>query len=247
MAYRTYADLADWWPLISPVGDYEAEAAFIAMLLHSAAVPVQELLELGSGGGHVAAHLKRHFALTLVDVSPQMLSLSRRLNPRCRHTVGDMRSIRMGGDFDAVLIHDAVDYMTTTDDLREAVRTAYTHCRPGGMALFLPDHVAETYAPGSEHGGSDGTDGRAARYLAWSWDPDPSDTWVLTQYAFMLRGPDDEVEIVHELHRTGLFGRDVWLDLLADAGFEPHAVEEEADEGRAPRTVLVGHRSSGQP
>jgi SAM-dependent methyltransferase len=242
VAHRFYGDLAPWWPLISPVAEYESEAAFIATLLHSATLPVGELLELGSGGGNVASHLRHHFELTLVDLSPQMLEVSRRLNPRCSHAVGDMRSLRLGATFDAVLIHDAVDYMTTPDDLAAAVRTAYAHCRPGGMAVFLPDHVTETYTAGSEHGGSDGADGRAARYLAWSWDPDPGDTWVLTQYAFLLRRTDGTVEVVHELHRTGVFGRDVWLDLLAEAGFEASAVEEETDEDRVPRTVFVGYR-----
>jgi SAM-dependent methyltransferase len=240
--HRLYGDLAPWWPLLSPVTEYEAEAAFIATLLLSAALPVQDVLELGSGGGHVANHLERHFALTLVDLSPQMLDISRALNPRSRHLVGDMRSVRLGASFDAVLIHDAIDYMTTVDELRDAVHTAFAHCRPGGMAVFLPDHVGETYAAGSDHGGVDGDDGRAARYLAWSWDPDPSDTWVLTQYAFLLRAADGGVDVVHEQHRTGLFGRDLWLDLLADAGFEPRAVEEETEEDRVPRTVLVGYR-----
>ena len=240
-----YGDLAPWWPLISPVAEYESEAAYIATLLHSATLPVSDVLELGSGGGNVAAHLRQHFDLTLVDLSPQMLEVSRQLNPGCPHTVGDMRSVRLGATFDAVLIHDAVDYMTTTADLDAAIRTAYAHCRPGGMAVFLPDHVHGTFESGSDHGGSDGDDGRGARYLAWSWDPDPTDTWVLTQYAFLLRDADGAVHVAHELHRTGLFGRDVWLGLLTDAGFEAGAVEEETDEDRLPRTVLLGYRPRG--
>jgi SAM-dependent methyltransferase len=240
--HRFYGDLAPWWPLISPVAEYESEAAFIATLLHSATRPVVDLLELGSGGGNVAWHLRRHFELALVDLSPQMLAVSRQLNPRCPHTVADMRSVRLGRSYDAVLIHDAIDYMTTTEDLAAAVRTTFVHCRPGGMAIFLPDHVAETYAPGTDHGGVDGDDGRAARYVAWSWDPDPADTWVQTLYAFILRSRDGTVEVAHELHRTGVFPRDVWLDLLTEAGFEPSALEEETDDSRAPRTVLVGHR-----
>jgi len=243
--HRFYGDLAPWWPLISPVAGYESEAAYIATLLHSATLPVTDVLELGSGGGNVAAHLKQHFSLTLVDLSPQMVEVSRRENPQCAHTVADMRQVRLGASFDAVLIHDAVDYMTSVDDLSAAVRTAYAHCRPGGMAVFVPDHVAETYEPGWGHGGSDADDGRGARYLSCSWDPDPADTWVLTQYAFMLRDRDGDLQVAQECHRTGVFPRDVWLEVLADAGFEPAAVEEDTDDDRAPRTVLVAHRPRG--
>jgi SAM-dependent methyltransferase len=240
--HRFYGDLAPWWPLISPVAEYESESAYIATLLHSSARPVVRVLDLGSGGGHVAAHLKRHFDVSLVDLSPRMLEVSRRLNPECPHVVADMRTVRLDTSFDAVLVHDAIDYMTTPDDLAAAVRTAFAHCSPGGMAIFLPDAVAETFAPGSDTGGSDGDDGRAVRFLEWTWDPDPADTWVLTQYVFVLRGPDDVVEVVPDLHRTGLFRRDVWLAVLAEAGFEASATEEDTDEDRAPRTVFVGHR-----
>lgn len=41
------------------------------------------------------------------------------------------------------------------------------------------------------------------------------------------------------------FGRDVWLRLLADAGFEPEAVTEQTSEDRIPRQLFVGHRPHG--
>ncbi len=131
--HRFYGDLARWWPLISPPEDYKEEAAFAATLLRSASIPVREVLELGSGGGHNASHLKASFAMTLVDLSEEMLAVSRRLNPECRHQVGDMRSARLGGSFDAVFVHDAIDYMTTAGDLRRAIETAFVHCRAGGV------------------------------------------------------------------------------------------------------------------
>src|SRR5690606_9113181 len=95
--YRFYDDLAPWWPLISPVSDYAGEAAYFAGLLaRSAAIPVREVLELGSGGGHLAHHLKGAFVLTLCDLSPAMVEVSRRQNPGCEHVVGDMRALRLG-------------------------------------------------------------------------------------------------------------------------------------------------------
>jgi len=56
--YRFYGDLAIWWPLISPAEEYLEEAAFASTLLRSASIPVHEVLELGSGGGHNAVRLK---------------------------------------------------------------------------------------------------------------------------------------------------------------------------------------------
>ncbi len=172
-SYRFYGDLATWWPLISPPEEYAEEAAYAATLLRSASSPVHEVLELGSGGGHNAVHLKAHFAMTLVDLSEEMLDVSRRLNPECDHRMGDMRSVRLGRGFDCVFVHDAIDYMTTEADLRQAIETAFVHCRPGGVAVFGPDHTKETFEEPTDHGGSDGDGGRGVRYLEWSWDPNP--------------------------------------------------------------------------
>src|SRR5215470_2973312 len=147
--YRLYSDLAAWWPLISPPEEYAEEAAFAARLLGQTARPDREVLELGSGGGHSASHLRPRFTMTLVDASPGMLAVSRQLNPDCAHVEGDMRTIRLGRAFDAVFVHDAVDYMTSETDLRQVIQTAFAHCRPGGIAVFMPDHTAENFEPGT--------------------------------------------------------------------------------------------------
>lgn len=205
-------------------------------------MPVNEVLELGSGGGHNAFHLKGRFALTLVDLSDEMLEVSRRLNPECEHVRGDMRTVRLGRSFDAVFVHDAIDYMVSEEELRQAITTAFVHCRPGGVAVFVPDDTSETFQAETDHGGSDGPDGRAVRYLEWSWDPDPTDSWTLTEYAFLLRGPDGAVRVVHETHRLGLFSREDWLRLLAGTGFDARSVTEVTSEDRQPRELFVGHR-----
>lgn len=240
--HRFYVDLAPWWPLISPPEEYAEEAAFAAGLLAAASIPVHDVLELGSGGGHNALHLKARFALTLVDLSAQMVVQSQLLNPECEHHVGDMRTLRLGREFDAVFVHDAVDYMTTETDLRQAIQTAYAHCRPGGVAVFVPDDTVETFEPGTDHGGHDSPDGRGVRYLEWTWDPDPSDTWVATEYAFLLREGPEKVRLVHETHHTGLFARAEWLRLLTAEGFTAQVVPEETTEERAPRDIFVARR-----
>jgi len=239
--YRLYRDLAGWWPLISPVEEYEDEAAAMAEVLGSAPLPVREVLDLGSGGGHLAVHLKRRFALTLVDLSEEMLSVSRALNPECAHRQGDMRTLRLGRTFDAVLVHDAVDYMTSEADLRQVIETAFAHCRPGGLALFVPDYVAETFSPVSGQGGGRDLTGRRARFRERTWDPDPADTWVQSDYEFALRDADGTVEVVRESHRLGMFDRPAWLRLLADAGF----ADAEAPPTRARRNLFTARRAWG--
>jgi SAM-dependent methyltransferase len=240
--YRFYGELAAWWPLISPPDEYLEEATFAASVLRSASIPVRHVLELGSGGGHNAVHLKAHFAMTLTDLSEHMLAMSRRLNPECEHHQGDMRTLRLGREFDAVFVHDAVDYMVTESELRSAIATAFMHCRPGGIAVFEPDETRETFEAGTDHGGHDSPDGRAARYLQWTSDPDPADSWTQTDYAFLLRDIDGTMHLVHETHRAGLFSRDVWLRLLTEVGFAARSITEVTTEERTPRELFIGHR-----
>lgn len=240
--HRFYSDLAEWWPLISPPEEYVEEAAFAASLLRMADPPTRTVLELGSGGGNNAFYLKHEFEMTLVDLSADMLAISRQLNPECEHIQADMRTLRLDRTFDAVFVHDAIDYMTSEDDLRQAVGTAYQHCRVGGVAVFVPDDIAENFEPATEHGGYDGPDGRGARYLEWSSDPDPGDTRTRTDFAFLLRTPDGSVTVVHDRHELGLFPRALWLKVLTEAGFRARSVAEVTNDDRLPRELFVGTR-----
>lgn len=243
-SYSLYRELASWWPLISPPAEYADDAALINAVFGSAGAPVRTLLDLGSGGGHVAMHLKAGRSVTLVDLSAEMLEVSRQLNPDCTHVQGDMRSIRLGRAFDAVLVHDAVDYVTSEDDLRLVIETAFAHCRPGGLAVFAPDHTAETFRAGTGGGGGGDGTGRQASFRERTSDPDPGDDWILAEYEFTLRLADGTVRVVAEAHRLGSFGRDSWLRLLADAGFAAaiRTVDRAGPAERGSRVVLVGRR-----
>jgi hypothetical protein len=134
-----------------------------------------------------------------------------------------MRDVRLGRRFDCVFVHDAVAYMTTEDDLRRAVETAWVHCEPGGAALFAPDHLRETFRSSTDHGGNDGGK-EGLRYLEWTWDPDPEDGTYVVDYAYLLRSADGSVRVVHDRHVEGLFSRADWLRLLSEAGFRPEVV-----------------------
>lgn len=223
---RMYFELADWFPLLTAPEEYADEARYILEALRRHAEgPIETLLELGSGGGNTASHLKAELRLTLTDIAAPMLELSRGLNPECEHLAGDMRSLRLGRTFDAVLVHDAVMYMTSTADLRAAMDTAAAHLRPGGAAIFLPDVVRETFEPKTDHGGHDGP-GRALRYLEWTYDPDPSDSTFVTDFTMVLREEPDTVRVRYDRHVEGLFAEREWLAMLAIVGL-PAVVEQD--------------------
>lgn len=236
-----YRDLASWFHLLTAPAGYEGEAALYRQLaIEACDAPPQTILELGSGGGNNASHYKAHFQATLVDLSPAMLAISRELNPECEHLEGDMRSVRLGRLFDIVLIHDAVMYLVTGEDLRACMATAFAHCRPGGVAIFAPDCTRESFRPRTGHGGHDG-DGRALRYLEWTSDPDPADTTYTVDFAYLLREGQD-VRVEHDRHVFGFFQRDDWLVWLREAGFgdvSTHTRDQDEAE------IFVARRPAG--
>jgi len=234
---KLYSQLASWFHILTAPRDYAEEAEFARGLLSpSAGSSNVSVLELGCGGGNNASHLKAHFTMTLMDLSPAMLDESRKINPECEHLVGDMRSIRLNRQFDAVFVHDAVCHLTTPADLKACMATAFLHCRPGGVSVFMPDAVREKFQAAVHHGGHDG-EGRSLRYLEWAYDSDPSDTSYTVDFAIMLREGNGPVRVEHDTLTMGLFSREQWLTWLRDAGFESRSVDDPYE-----REVFVGVR-----
>ena len=236
---KLYSDLISWYSVIDPYEDHAAEGEVFSAAFDRSIEPAPEtLLELGAGAGGNAFHLKRRYRCTLSDLSEPMLALSRALNPECEHVAGDMRTLRLGRTFDAVLVHDAIVYMLTREDLRAALETVYVHLRPGGAAIIAPDGVRDDFREDTELLEYERGD-RAMRGVQWSWDPDPSDDTVQTDYAFVLR-QGASTRVVHDPHTSGMFYRATWLELLAGVGFNTELIERPLDdEGRTDRIFLA--------
>lgn len=235
-----YHELAHLWPLMSRSEDYADEARHWreALRAHLGAGH-HAILELGVGGGNNLSHLTADFDATAVDLSDTMLENSRRLNPGVTHHVGDMRTVRLGRTFDAVLIHDAVTYLTSETDLSATIATAVAHLRPGGVLVMAPDWYRETFdRPRATAHGPRGVDPELTMF-AYSFDADPSDTLMETLYLFTLRR-GDRVEVVEDRHVQGLFPVATWLRLMEAAGFRvtrhPYPVHDDGHEG----WLLVG-------
>ena len=237
------ADAFSVYDLLDPADDHADEAAAIDRLLRAAVVgPAATLLELGAGAGNNACHLAARWALTLSDLSPLMLARSAAQNPSAEHVVGDMRTLRLGRTFDAVLVHDAIVYMRTRDDLRAALTTVHAHLRVGGAALLLPDALADTYEPGCDLVEVD--DGaRALRGVIWSHAPRAGAETIDVDYGLLVR-TGDTVKMLHDHHTEGLFARAVWIALMQEVGFAVDVVARGVDveEGYSAE-VFIGRRT----
>lgn len=219
---RLYDDLAYLWPIISPPEDYAAEAQAIRRLLQGTLGPERErprLLELGAGGGHSLYHLKHWFEATAVDISEPMLANCRRLNPQVETHLGDMRELRLGRRFDAVIVHDAIDYMTNEIDARAALGTVAAHLNPGGVAIVAPTYLRETFVD-HEVEQDFGSDERIQlTYFSYVHDPDPNDSSIELVLVYLIRdSATGQLDIEQDRHRCGLFDADFWAATMEEAG-----------------------------
>jgi len=241
---RIYDDLARLWPYLSPPEHYADESQSLRELIDlSLGEPSDgsrwSVLEIGAGGGHGIFHLKEHYDCTAADLSPQMLANCQTLNPNVPRIVGDMRDMRIDKTFDAVLICDAIDYMTTRDDAVAALTTAAAHTRPGGVVLVAPTYTRETFVDGETADDALDIDQASAAdptlagvtYFTFVHDPDPDDTAFEMILLYLLRdAKTQQVEVIEDRHQCGLFSIQDWLAMMQEAGLEPEALAEPTDE-----------------
>jgi SAM-dependent methyltransferase len=204
---KLYHDLAWVWELMVADEDYRIEADLVADTLdRHVRSGGKTLLDVACGAGHHDQHLKERYQVTGVDLSPAMLELARHRNPGLRYEVGDMRGFRLGQEFDAVIILDALGYSATLQDLQQTLSACAAHLKPGGALLFyleeafsLKPHpqaesVSHTYRQGDtevvveEH----------------SDDPDPTGTHYDYTFVYRIRRAG-ELTVEVDRHRMGLF------------------------------------------
>ncbi len=216
---RLYGDLAWTWPIISPPKDYIEESEHIKkLILHNSKIPVKTLLNLGCGGGHVDSVLKKYFKITGVDVSKNMLALAKKLNPQATYVRGDMRRIRLKTTFDAVLIHDSINYMLTKRELKAAFKTAFVHLNPGGIfCTFVEEY--DKLRQSRVHFSTHRKGNVEITFIEHYYDSNPRDTTYEATFIYLIRR-NRKLTIHTDRHLGGIFKLSTWLKILRELGFK---------------------------
>jgi len=237
---RLYNDLVWLWPFLSPPEDYAGEAKHWRETLRGKLGPGKHhILELGVGGGHNLSHLTIDFKATAVDISEGMLAHSKKLNPDVEHIVGDMRTVRLNRKFDAVIIHDAISYMLTEDDLLKTFQTAAAHLDKGGIFITSPDFTAETFTDPMVHYSIRKGGEINLTHIDYTFDRDPDDTEIETVMTYYIREKGD-LRIEQDLHITGLFPMETWRRLFEKACFAFEVVDYPVHEDNRQGYLFVG-------
>ena len=182
--------------------------------------PAETLLELGSGGGNNASHLKARFTLHAhrplarharaePDAQPRVRA------PRGRHADAAARPhLRRRVRPRRRLVPDDGGRPRRRD--RDRRRST---CARAAPSILTPDATTEIFEPRTKHGGHDGDDGRSLRYLEWA-HPATGSRPTRSTTSSSPAGPGDDARVVHDRHTLGVFPRATWERLVADAGLE---------------------------
>jgi len=222
---RLYHDLSWIWPIISLPEDYIEETEFFSHAIkEKAGIEARTLLHFGCGGGRNDFTFKKHFDVTGVDISDEMLKLARELNPGSAYIHGDMRSIRLGRTYDCVVALDSVNYMNTEEDLIDLFKTAHEHLNPGGVFLTVVEESRERFKQNRTISSTHSRDDTPITFIENSFDPDPNDNHFEMTFIYLVRDKGNH-EIFTDSHIWGLFKMDTWHRLLKGAGFSVQELE----------------------
>lgn len=116
---------------------YGQEALYIDELLKQCSeVSVGKILEFGAGSGKLQRELRAlGYDTTSVDLSPEMVEQAEYSGGNVK--LGDIRDIRLGEKFDAVVaFFHVVSYLTSDKDLEMGIRNSLAHLKLGGVFIF---------------------------------------------------------------------------------------------------------------
>jgi ubiquinone/menaquinone biosynthesis C-methylase UbiE len=244
----TYNELAwteDW---LADPAEYENEVkVYVDLLKAAAAEPLNTLLHLGCGAGGHDHVFKQHFAITGVDLSLGMLNIARVVHPDIEYIEGDMRTLQLHQQFDAVAIPDSIDYMTSLGDLKRAIQTAVEHLKSGGVLLVV-GKTKETFR-NNNFAYTGEKNGVHVTLLENNYiNPFHPNTYEATLvYLIRQRG---ELTIYTDQQVLGLFSQAVWDNVFRDAGFTMRKTTLDGvydkyllGEGEYPLIVFVGQKT----
>ena len=134
-----FKNYSRYYDLLYKDKDYAAEARYVDGLIKQKNPGASSMLEFGCGTGRYTRELAGlGYSVHGVDLSEDMLTEARKTScDKVMFSQGDMRSLRLGRQFDVVtaLFH-VLSYQTADDDVLSALFSVREHLCPGGVAVL---------------------------------------------------------------------------------------------------------------
>jgi SAM-dependent methyltransferase len=219
-AEQAYEAIAPVYDDFTAHHNHEAWLANVLPSLSRHGLSGKRLLDVGCGTGKsFLPMLARGWEITACDISPSMLELARaKAGDAVRLSVADMRRLPVLGEFDLVwALDDAVNYLLSGEELRQALQGMRANLAPGGLLTFDVNtlHAYRSFFAEVQRVERDG------QRLVWrgqgSTDAPPGS---ISEARFEVESTSGGVAVETHVHRQRHFPEAEVLALLEEAGLE---------------------------
>lgn len=216
---KLYSELAYVWDVLTPPDVYREEAeVYWNLINHYRKDAIQSLCELGSGGGYLASHFPEYLNLTLVDASSEMLSLSKKRNPKATHICADMCTIQFEEQLDVVIVHDSIMYLHDKTQLVDFLKNAGSLLKENGSILIVPDITKDEFYENIVSGEAQ-DDERHVFLTEWRHMPEPDKSYFEVAFSLLIK-ENDAVSSYFETHKMGCFSMSDWMGIFKQANLK---------------------------
>lgn len=235
-----FHELAQYYDAINDRKDYRVESERLEAIARRYGRPAGATwLDVGCGTGRHLEFLRRHHAVIGVDLSPEMLRIARRRVPGVRLLRGDMRTFRLGRQFDVVsCLFSAIGHLASVRDVQKTFDNFARHLKPGGVAIVEPWIERSAFHPGMVFLQTyDGPSLKIARASFSSRRGRHS----MIHYHFLIGEPRRKVRYFELVDDGLLLTRGELHALLKRSGLRPHFLTRGFTTGRG---LFVGVKRS---
>jgi ubiquinone/menaquinone biosynthesis C-methylase UbiE len=223
--------LAKYYDRVYSFKDYLDEAVRLQnLIIKYSESGGNTLLDVACGTGLHLKHLKDDFSCTGVDVSKAMLKIARKNVKEVTFKEADMKTLRLGKQFDVILcLLSSIGYVKTAASLEKTIWNFSKHLKKGGLALIEPSHAKSAYVSGEPRITT--YDGKEAKIARINYTNFRQATAVLNMHILIAeRGKDAKYFV--DRHELGLFGINNTVRIMKAAGLKSKYLKNGLMSGR---------------
>jgi ubiquinone/menaquinone biosynthesis C-methylase UbiE len=223
--------LAKYYDRVYSFKDYLDEAVRLQnLIIKYSESGGNTLLDVACGTGLHLKHLKDDFSCTGVDVSKAMLKIARKNVKGVTFKEADMKTLRLGKQFDVILcLLSSIGYVKTAASLEKTIWNFSKHLKKGGLALIEPSHAKSAYVSGEPRITT--YDGKEAKIARINYTNFRQATAVLNMHILIAeRGKDAKYFV--DRHELGLFGINNTVRIMKAAGLKSKYLKNGLMSGR---------------
>jgi SAM-dependent methyltransferase len=239
---RLYSDLSKYYDYVISRDDYQGEAQFWQQLIEKkCAKTLPMLLELASGPGHLLSYISSHVEAFAIDLSSDMLTKCKQLNPNVNTIHGDITEFSLQQKFDFILLHDSIGHLFNADDIMATFANAFHHLNYGGVFAVSPEFDGDSInKPIVNHRITSlpETDLTVIDYIE-RHPTDKNRLNVLTSYYEQKQGV---TLIEFDRMELGLFSIEYYKKAMEEIGFSVELYTKPESSSTECRTAIIGTR-----